>query len=55
MSVIVAYMSVWCLMLMYRNVFVQVWVGAGTRILVPVELPAGVSLHWKFVSEPKVR
>ncbi|KAK3882390.1 hypothetical protein Pcinc_013228 [Petrolisthes cinctipes] len=31
----------------------EVWVGAGTRVLVPVELPAGVSLHWKFISEPK--
>lgn len=28
--------------------------GAGTRSLVPVELPAGVTLQWSFISEPKV-
>ncbi|XP_042207781.1 FYVE and coiled-coil domain-containing protein 1-like isoform X2 [Homarus americanus] len=31
----------------------EVWVGAGTRVLVPVDLPVGVILHWNFVSEPK--
>lgn len=31
----------------------EAWVGAGTRVLVPVDLPAGVTLHWHFVSEPK--
>ncbi|KAG7154365.1 FYVE and coiled-coil domain-containing protein 1-like 2, partial [Homarus americanus] len=32
----------------------EVWVGAGTRVLVPVDLPVGVILHWNFVSEPKI-
>ncbi|KAK8727199.1 hypothetical protein OTU49_009746 [Cherax quadricarinatus] len=31
----------------------EVWVGAGTRVLVPIDLPAGFTLHWNFVSEPK--
>ncbi|XP_045126076.1 FYVE and coiled-coil domain-containing protein 1-like isoform X5 [Portunus trituberculatus] len=31
----------------------EAWVGAGSRSLVPVELPAGVTLQWNFVSEPK--
>ncbi|XP_045622041.2 FYVE and coiled-coil domain-containing protein 1 isoform X2 [Procambarus clarkii] len=31
----------------------EAWVGAGTRVLVPVDLPPGVILHWNFVSEPK--
>ncbi|XP_068204459.1 FYVE and coiled-coil domain-containing protein 1 isoform X3 [Palaemon carinicauda] len=31
----------------------EVWVGAGTRVLVPVDLPAGITLHWHFSSEPK--
>uniref|UniRef100_A0A0N7ZB20 FYVE-type domain-containing protein n=1 Tax=Scylla olivacea TaxID=85551 RepID=A0A0N7ZB20_SCYOL len=31
----------------------EAWVGAGTRSLVPVELPAGVTLQWNFISEPK--
>ncbi|XP_050693492.1 FYVE and coiled-coil domain-containing protein 1-like isoform X4 [Eriocheir sinensis] len=31
----------------------ETWVGAGTRSLVPVELPAGITLQWSFISEPK--
>lgn len=31
----------------------EAWVGAGTRSLIPVELPAGVTLQWNFISEPK--
>lgn len=31
----------------------EAWVGAGTRVLVPVDLPAGVTLYWHFASEPK--
>ncbi|KAK7069603.1 hypothetical protein SK128_026901 [Halocaridina rubra] len=31
----------------------EVWVGAGTRVLVPIDLPAGVTLHWEFSAKPK--
>lgn len=56
MTVIVACVYVWSVVILWCwcDVWLQVWVGAGTRVLVPVELPAGVSLHWKFISEPKV-
>ncbi|XP_047468427.1 intracellular protein transport protein USO1-like [Penaeus chinensis] len=31
----------------------QIWVNAGYRYLIPVNLPSGVTLHWCFSAEPK--
>lgn len=31
----------------------QIWVNAGYRYLIPVNLPSGITIQWRFTSEPK--